>query len=529
MSLITKNYNIKKGLSAITVFNADTLNGIVSSMSGNIIDLPHNFADKIFEGLYYTTVLGNTTIVIPSPKFDLCVEAYGVPWRWSTFLGCNDPGTMKLSTLTHRPSTWSNVKCGQRYEKRWIKEPHIEPAPALTGSNVDCKKDYVTWSLNTVNWSVSTVLGPEDNSFPYILKYSQDGIAPYTFTVENDTLLNIQVCQDIKCEQVLNTLTIYTDRGSLGQVHNEIVNIVDEVIKPRVENYLTANSHPVIDIDTIVKILPINSSKRYFDSLTSSGLKSLSGDGTTNISFVFTDSPSAYTVSCSNSARTPVFDQDITNFKTLLSSSPTFDYYRATIFAVTHVNTLNMCPSFAQHLSGVSTNNYSGYPLPYNLSDTESQIIKYRPNVQYKGAGTPNTNATTKYYTDLILDSLLDHGIDLINLTPNIKRTTLCSTTSAVIGSAPYAKIYTANRFVLVNKKIKFQNLSVNIHKLLSITVDFGDNIIQTYTGANMYNDFYVTYTSAGYKTLNITTVTYGGYSRVQTFPNIVNIVNYYD
>jgi hypothetical protein len=224
-----------------------------------------------------------------------------------------------------------------------------------------------------------------------------------------------------------------------------------------------------------------------------------------------------------------VFEQDITNFKTLLSSAPTFDYYRATIFAVTNVNTLNLCPSFVQHLSGVSTNNYSGYPLLYNLSDIDNQIVKYRPNIQYKGVGTPNTNATTKYYTDLILDSLLDHGIDLINLTPNIKRTTLCSATSAIIGSAPYAKIYTANRFVLVNKKVKFQNLSVNIHKLLSITVDFGDNITQTYTGANMYNDFYVTYTSAGYKTLNITTVTSGGYSRVQTFPNIVNIVNYYD
>jgi hypothetical protein len=529
MTTITRNYSINNSLSAVTTFNGVTLNNITSTAGDNIINLHHNLTPTAFEGLFYTTLLNVGGIVASTPLTDPCVDAYGVSWKWSTFKGCSSPATMPLNTFTHKPSTWENVRCGKSYEKRWIKEPHVQPSTTtITTVLCGCDKDYVIWNLSTKNWSVSTSLGSEINKFPYFLKYSQDGLSPYTFSLEKDTVLNVKVCQDVKCESVFNTITFFTDQGTMSQMHSEIVNIVDTVIKPRAINYFTATNHLITDINDIIKVQPTNEDKRYLKTLMSNGYQTLSSDGTSNIYLLFTDSPSAYTVSCTNPAKTGTYDTDISTFKTFLSGAPSPDFYKATILATTYANNVDRCPAFTSHLSSVQTGIGSNYTPQGSLVEFNSNI-KYKHQVLYKGTGVVNPDATTAYYTDLILNSLHEQGIDLINYTPNVKRTTLCESLTAIVKAAPYVKIYTPNRFVLAGREVKFENLTTNISSLLSIKIDYGDGTVQTFTGTNMYLDFKKIYNTAGYKTLNITTTTVNGSVRVQTFANIVKVVNFYD
>ena len=529
MTTITRNYSINNFLSAYTTFNGDTLNNITSTAGDNIINLHHNLTPTTFEGLFYTTLLNIGSIATATPLTDPCVEAYGVSWKWSTFKGCSSPATMPLSTFTHKPSTWENVKCGKSYEKRWIKEPHVQPATTTTTTVLcGCEKDYVIWNLSTKNWSVSTSLGSEINKFPYFLKYSQDGLSPYTFSLEKDTVLNIKVCQDVKCENVFNTITFFTDQNTMSQVHSEVVNIVENVVKPRALNYFTATNHTFTDIDSIIKVLPANGDKRYLKTLTSTGYQALSSDGSTNVYLLFTDSPSAYIVNCTNPSKTGTYDSDVSLFRAFLSGAPSPEFYKATILATTYANNVDRCPAFTTHLSSVQTGTGSNY-TPSNSLVGFNNNIKYKHRVLYRGAGVVNPDATTAYYTDLILNSLYEQGIDLINYTPNIKRTTLCESLTAIVRAAPYVKIYTPNRFVLTGKEVKFENLTTNISSLLSIKIDYGDGTVQTFTGNSMYLDFKKTYSTAGYKTLNITTTTVNGSVRVQTFANIIKVVNFYD
>lgn len=397
----------------------------------------------------------------------------------------------------------------------------------LTSVLCGCEKDYVVWNLSTKYWSVSTSLGSGISNFPYFLKYTQGEVSPYTFPLEDDTSLSIRVCQDIKCETVFNTITFLTDQNTMSEIHDEITNIVDTVIKPRAINYLTSTNHPLTSIDDVIKVQPFNSDKRYLKTLASVGYTPLSGDGTSNVYLLFTDTPSAYITSCTNPIKTETYDTDIYNFVSFLSSVPVQSIYKATILATTYVNNVDSCPAFTSHLSSVQTGTGSNYTLQGSLIDYNN--IKYKHQVLYRGSGIINPSATTTYYTNLILDSLYEQGIDLINYTPNIERTTLCESLTAIVRSAPCVKVYTPNRFVLVGREVKFENLTTNIDSLVSIKVDYGDDTSQTYTGSSMYTDFKKTYVTAGYKTLNITTTTTNGSVRAQTFANIIKVVNFYD
>jgi len=272
----------------MTVFNGDELNGIVN----NVIELPISQSPKSFKG-YFTVTLNDSvsSLSVATPTTDPCVEAYGLPWRWSTFTGCSNPATMPLASYTHRPSAWSDTECGKPYQKRWVKEPHVSPTTPLTGVTAvfgSCRKNFVTWVISTNMWSVSTSVGSTVTEFPYVLRYSSDGSQPYTVSFNEDTVLNIQACQPVTCESILNSLNIYIDQTSMSLIYNDIVTALNTTIKPRIQNYLLINGHPVNNIDEIVKIKPINV-KRYFGDLATTGVVPVTGHGNVNYSLVFID------------------------------------------------------------------------------------------------------------------------------------------------------------------------------------------------------------------------------------------------
>jgi len=445
-------------------------------------------------------------------------------------MGCSAVSAMPLSTHTHQPSSWSSVMCDSRYKKRWIKEPDIEP---LTGTSAfcsvsTCNKEPITWVVTTTTWSVSTSIGSEETLYPYTLSYSMDGLAPFTVPVGTDTIVEVKACQDVYCEQIPNSLTIYTDQSpSMIDVHTDIQSAVTNTIKPRLKNYLLANNHPVANIDNIVTVLPITN-KNYLADITATGIPPLTNGGNTNVSLVFIDIPTNYVTSCSNSTPTTTFLNDITAFRNMLLGLDTGEY-KGTFFAVTSAfNVSNICPALGAQFNALYTGTDPNYPLGSNLSDKNNNI-KFKQDVLYKNSTMPNTNANISYYADVIINALIEHGIDLTTYNANYDTTTICRSLTARVPASSLVRIYTANRFVPLFSVVKFENVSIGLNNITSITVDFDDGIILTYTGSNVYSDFYVVYNTTGYKTLNITYVAQNGSIKTQAFPRIVNVVSYYD
>jgi hypothetical protein len=529
---------MRSGLTATTTFNGDEFNGIEDINGKNFITLPQK-TPKNFKGFFYMDLFDEPiNIYRPSPLTDECTEAYGQSWRWSSLLGTAPPYNTStdykknqlLDTIyPGRPKTWSSVDYGDRFEKRWVRQQTLEPATPLPKAKTICKKDKVIWTISTQNWSVSSVVGQDITDFPYILTYKDDGTSPYTVSVNEETKIKIQACQSLKCEQILNTLTVYTDQTTMVYVHRDIEKAINDYIKPRLVSYFLFNGQTVAakNINNIVTIKPING-KRYFKDLKERGIPPLSGNGNINVSFVFIDTPTAYLENCTiNSEKTDNLRFDVSQYRKVLAATDTSESYKYTIFSVTSGNNIDLCPAATKQLSGIETGTDPMYPLPYNLADMDVEK-RYKYNVLFKESST-HPNATINYYTNLIIDELKNHGVDLDSKILTSSSYTFCDSVTATILPAPVLKIYTPNRFVPINQPVLFQNLLKNPASLEAITVDFGDNIVSTYTGIELLNNFIVTYNTPGYKTLNITIQSQNKTKTVLTYPNIVNVVSYYD
>jgi hypothetical protein len=516
----------RSGLTATTTFNGDELNGIEDINGKTFITLPQKTA-KAFKGFFYMELFDEPlNIYKPSPISDECVEAYGLPWRWSSITQQN---TVLDTLYPGRPKTWSSVESEDRYEKRWIRQQTLEPAPTLPKAKTICKKDKVIWTISTKNWSVSSVVGQDITDFPYTLMYAGKGLSPYTVSENEQTQIKIGACQTLKCEQILNTLTVYTDQTSMIYVHRDIEKAINDFIKPLIVTYFTYNRQDTSakNINNIVTLRPINN-KRYFKDLKERGIPSLSANGNVNISLVFIDAPSAYLNKCTLDAeKTDNFRFDVSQYRNTLASTDTRDSYKYTIFSVTSGNNVDLCPAATRQLSGIETGTHPDYPLPYNLADMDVEK-RYRYNILYK-ENSSHPLANVNYYTNLIIEELKEHGVDLSSNILTKTEYTFCDSVTATILPAPVLKIYTPNRFVPINEPVRFQNLLKNPESLESITIDFGDKIIKTYTGSELLKDFIVTYNISGYKTLNITIQSQNKSKTVLAYPNIVNVVSYYD
>lgn len=530
----------RSGLTATTTFNGDEFNGIEDINGKNFITLPQK-TPKQLKGFFYMDLFDDPiNIYKHSPKTDECVEAYGQSWRWSSLLNAAPPyntetdykkNTLLDAIYPGRPKTWSSVESGDRHEKRWLRQQTLEPAVPLPKAKTICKKDNVIWTISTKNWSVSSAIGIDTTDFPYTLMYSKDGVMPYTVAEDEQTQIKIGACQTLKCEQILNTLTIYTDQTTMIYVHKDIERAVNDYIKPLIISYFTYNRQDdsANNINNIVSIRPITD-KRYFKDLKERGIPPLSANGNVNISFVFVDTPTAYLDNCTlNDSKTDNFRLDVSQYRSVLASTDTRESYKYTIFSVTSGNNVDICPGATKQLSGVETGTDPDYPLPYNLADMDVEK-RYKYNVFYKEGGSrSNPLANINYYTNLIINELKEHGVDLQSNILTSTEYTFCDSVTATILPAPVLKIYTPNRFVPLHEPVRFQNLLKNPGDLESIVIDYGDKIVKTYTAQNMLKDFIVTYDTPGYKTLNITIQTKNKSKSVLTYPNIVNVVSYYD
>lgn len=528
----TQTFTLRDSVSAVSLFNGDEFGGIKTSLGINTIKLPYSMLSIPFQG-YFNIILTSSLTGINSAKKSAigCVGAYGVPWKWSTFMDCANPTTMPLYTLTNKPSTWQNVTCGQPFQKKWIDESDLDVVTVDSLSSMNCAKSPITWVISTKSWSVSTYMGANVTDYPYSLSYSVDGLSPFTVSRFDDTVIKIGACQNITCKQIPNTITIYVPLSTSHPSYTQsyVTQAVEGFIKPKILNYFTANSFPFTNIDDIVRVIPIGTGNRYFQKLATDGVPTLSGQGNTNISFVFVDVPQQYVSNCASPYTiTAAFSSDIVNYKTVLSANTTTDNYKVTFFSVLSTPTGTFCDAADDQMRSIENGITSRYPLPYNLADYSTNI-NFVHDVNYASNTTPNIGANTLYYSDLIYEALKYQGVNLDDNSVRAQTSTICDSVTAVILSAPSIRLYTANRFMLVNSIVKFENVSLNLSKVASMEIDFNDGNIYTYTSTAIYNDFYITYNSPGYKSIKIISTDNTGGKTITMFPNIVKIVQYYD
>jgi len=527
MALQIKNHTIQRDITAVSQFDGDLYGGILSGTMLIPIDFTAKHFKSYYNVTYYDTLTGVFTL---GPQ--TCLDAYDIPWKWSTFSNCALGLTsMPLGSFTHTPSTWKDVACNGPYPKSWVSQPHlmssVSAVPRLVVSQGACIPEAKTWIISTNTWSVSTSLATNITDFPYTLKYSLDGYQPYTVSLKKETPITIEACLPIVCEYVPNNLTIYIDKTSLPEIYNDIVYAVNTLIRPRFLNFLLTNGHTPGNISQLVQVKDIPlPDKRYFKELANNNYP-FTNNGNVNYSMVFVDLPTAY-IGCNNINRTPVFEADFLSFINTLTSVPS-DTYKLTLFNTTSsVNTPNICPSINSFHAALYNGLNPNYPAPYNFA-FRNKHINVVNNVKYKNSIALDPTANTTYYTDLIFNQLIDWGIDLINYTPKKARFTLCDSVTATIPAAPRIRLYTNNRFVLTNSVVRFQCLTINANMFASVRIDFGNGNVPTYTGTNLPDYFYETYPTTGYKTITLFCITHNGHTFNQVFKDIINVVNFYD
>jgi hypothetical protein len=165
--------------------------------------------------------------------------------------------------------------------------------------------------------------------------------------------------------------------------------------------------------------------------------------------------------------------------------------------------------------------------------DTEVPITEKRFEfpLTYFGNGTNFYTASLTENTDIVI-----RGQQTVNCTIcafpfdwGTRTTFLLESSKATILSRGDFRFYTNNRFVLVNEEVKFENLSKGFNNVIDIVIDFGDNILTTLSENDLYNNFVVTYTTPGYKTLTVTINYTNGSTLIEKYENIINVVTEYD
>jgi hypothetical protein len=109
------------------------------------------------------------------------------------------------------------------------------------------------------------------------------------------------------------------------------------------------------------------------------------------------------------------------------------------------------------------------------------------------------------------------------------KVTTISAASAFQVQGAPVLRLYTPNRYVLTATDVIFQNITLNTGFLTNLTIDYGDNIYETVSGADIINNFKHRYTSIGPKTISLSGSLIYGDVTVREFPNLITVVNHHD
>ena len=173
----------------------------------------------------YTALLRFSLSGDSSSTLDSCFGLYDLVWRWSTFVHLSASTTTPpfssisqfvdiTSTLTGKPSSWYTTQClvtsitaapfgvtlntltsalSGPYPKKWRAEASTNLSAERTPNR--SLGGPLTWSLSTPSWSVETQISSNDIDYVYELQYSQDGLNPYTASINNNTPIYLQGSQ----------------------------------------------------------------------------------------------------------------------------------------------------------------------------------------------------------------------------------------------------------------------------------------------------------------------------------------------
>jgi len=169
-----------------------------------------------------------------------------------------------------------------------------------------------------------------------------------------------------------------------------------------------------------------------------------------------------------------------------------------------------------------TTNNITSDPLEqyyYTLNFNKQGLIPF---------------TASEFNDNLITLSVERSATSIINFPPydwKAKTTILQEQEQILVPSRINLALYTPNKYNLTNTPIYFQNISNNFEALTALYINFGENNTLYLTGDNIYNNFTVSYSTVGFKTIQATGYLVNNQPPLNfTLSNIVYVTdNYHD
>lgn len=146
-------------------------------------------------------------------------------------------------------------------------------------------------------------------------------------------------------------------------------------------------------------------------------------------------------------------------------------------------------------------------------------------------SGTGTSQLTVSRYQPTILYlNVTSTGRCLEVATLSANDWTITETRQLTSYPPPNIKLYTPNRFILSGTTVHFENISTSLEQVTSLNINLDDNKVLFLSGNDINNSFNSSYDILGYKTITVTVQPqYNNQTIIQTFPNIIQVVDHYD
>jgi hypothetical protein len=164
------------------------------------------------------------------------------------------------------------------------------------------------------------------------------------------------------------------------------------------------------------------------------------------------------------------------------------------------------CPS----LTGVSNIVWTLSSEKWNTQNTlvihPSVSENFVYNLKLKGDGTEYTTASRYEDTPFTLNATFTASVYDTSVVPATSLdTTISETFNFVSVAPPKIIIKTPKQFVPINTPVTIENHITLVNLITSVTIDFGNGVIQEFLGGDVSNNFTTSYDTIGTKTISVT------------------------
>lgn len=102
------------------------------------------------------------------------------------------------------------------------------------------------------------------------------------------------------------------------------------------------------------------------------------------------------------------------------------------------------------------------------------------------------------------------------------RTTTLTAISTSKVLTSPEIRLYTPNKYILTGTEVKFENFITQLPVISTIRIDYGNGVIDTYTGNSINSQFF---TTSGYNTLGFKTITVTVNTGFEQLPSVTTVL----